>query len=208
MASNPVEIHGCLVASLILVAATIVPVTAGAGSESGSQAAAPSAEAGSSYPTLPRREGLPPKVTLDIPHRQIDVDPVPEVNEELFRRAFALPGVENRPTILSVPGVRGLWLHNKISLVNPEIIRRGREFAHIHADGSLHIALPADRARQAVRAGWALPHPMSNQEGWEGFVLLYTPQSMEELDSTFQLIVDAYNYITGWNVRAQDFGTK
>ncbi len=208
MASNPLEIHGCLVARLILVAVTIVPVTASAGSESGSQAVAPSAEADSSYPILPRREGRPPKVTLNIPHRQIDVKPVPEVNEELFRRAFALPGVENRPTILSVPGVRGLWLHNKISLVHPEIIRRGREFAHIHTDGSLHIALPAERAREAVRAGWALPHPMSNQEGWEGFVLLYTPQSMEELESTFQIIVDAYNYITGWTVRAQDFGKK
>jgi hypothetical protein len=208
MASNPLEIHGCLIVSLILTALTIVPVTASAASESESQAELPSTAAGSSYPILPRREGLPPKVTLNIPNRQIDVNPVPEVNEELFRRAFALPGVENRPTILSVPGVRGLWLNNKISLVHPEIIRRGREFAHIHADGSLHIALPVERAREAVRAGWALPHPMSNQEGWEGFVLLYTPQSMEQLDSTFQIIVDAYNYITGWNVRAQDFGKK
>ena len=166
MASNPPEIHGCLVVSLILTALTIVPVTASMATESESQAEPPSAAAGSSYPILPRREGLPPKVTLNIPNRQIDVNPVPEVNEELFRRAFALPGVENRPTILSVPGVRGLWLNNKISLVHPEIIRRGREFAHIHADGSLHIALPVERAREAVRAGWALPHPMSNQEGW------------------------------------------
>ncbi len=31
---------------------------------------------------------------------------------------------------------------------------------------------------------------------------------MEKLDSTFQLIVDAYNYITGWSVRARDFGKK
>ncbi len=205
MASNPLGIHGGLAASLILVVLISAPATAGAANESGSQTASPPAEAGSSYPTLPRREGLPPKVTLDMPHRQVDVKLIPEVNEELFRRVFALPGVENRPTILSVPGVRGLWLNNKISLVNPEIIRRGREFAHIHADGSLHIALPAERAREAVRAGWAIPHPMSNQEGWEGFVLLYTPQSMEELNSIFQLIVDAYNYITGWTVRAEDF---
>ena len=208
MASNPFATHGSLVAGLILVAVTTVPITSAAGSESGSQAAALDSETASAYPILPRREGLPPKVTLNIPNRQIDVETVPEVNKKLFRRAFALPGVENRPTILSVPGVRGLWLNDKISLVHPEIIRRGREFAHIHVDGSLHIALPAERAREAVRARWAFPHPMSNQEGWEGFVLLYTPQSMEELDWTFQLIVDAYNYITGWTVRAQDFRQK
>ena len=208
MQLNPFGTHGSFVVSLILLVVTTVPVVSSTGSASGSQASAASSETGSGYSILPKREGIPPKVTLDIPHRQIDVKPVPEVNEELFRRAFALPGVENRPTILSVPGVRGLWLNNRISLVHPEIIRRGREFAHIHKDGSLHIALPADRARQAVRAGWALPHPMSNQEGWEGFVLLYTPQSMEELDSTFQLIVDAYNYITGWTIRAQDLSQK
>ena len=208
MASNLFGTHRSRVVGRILMAVTTIPVTSSTESASGSQAAAPSLETGSAYPILPRREGLPPKVTLNIPNRQIDMKPVPEVNKELFRRAFALPGVENRPTILSVPGVRGLWLNDRISLVHPEIIRRGREFAHIHADGSLHIALPADRAREAVRAHWAFPHPMSNQEGWEGFVLLYTPQSMEELDSTFQLIVDAYNYITGWTIRAQDFGKE
>ena len=208
MASNLFGIHGSLVAGLILVTVTAAPVTSSASSGSGSQASAPSSETGPSYPILPMRKGLPPKVTLDIPNRQIDVKPVPEVNEELFRRAFALPGVENRATILAVPDVRGLWLNDRISLIHPEIIRRGREFAHIHVDGSLHIALPTERAREALRARWAFPHLMSNQEGWEGFVLLYTPQSMEKLDSTFQLIVDAYNYITGWSVRAQDFGKK
>ncbi len=190
--------HSGLIAGIIL-AVGLAPSLAATGAGPAS---------GSPYPALPKRSGPAPRVTPNIPHQQIDIKPVPEVNEELFRRAFSLLGVENRPSILSLPGARGLWLSNRISLVHPEIIRRGREFAHIHEDGSLHISLPLQRAREAVRAGWAVPHPMSDQEGWEGFVLLYTPQSMEELDSTFQLIVDAYNYITGWAVRAKDYSKK
>ena len=48
------------------------------------------------HPTLPQRSGPPPRTTGSVPHTQIDVDPVPEVHDELFRRTFALPDVENR----------------------------------------------------------------------------------------------------------------
>jgi len=35
--------------------------------------------------------------------------------------------------------------------------------------------------------------------------MLYTPQSMEELDVTFQLIVDGYNFVTGQKIKAIDY---
>ena len=54
-----------------------------------------------SYPALPQRSGPPPQTTGSVPHTQIDVDPVPEILNELLRRTFALPDVENRPTIVS-----------------------------------------------------------------------------------------------------------
>jgi phospholipase/carboxylesterase len=38
--------------------------------------------------------------------------------------------------------------------------------------------------------------------------MLYTPQSMDELEVTFQLIVDGYNYVTGKNVAAKDYARK
>ena len=34
--------------------------------------------------------------------------------------------------------------------------------------------------------------------------MLYTPQSMVELDVIFQLIVDSYNFVTGQNIQAAD----
>ncbi len=87
---------------------------------------------------LPERSGPRTQTSGTVPHVQIGVEPVTAVNDELFRRAFTLPGVENRPTIVSLPGTRGMWLSDDIALAHPEAIVSGREFAHIHPDGSLH----------------------------------------------------------------------
>ena len=99
---------------------------------------------------LPVRDGPRPFTTAGVPHIQVDVDPVPEVDETLRARAFALPGVENRPTVVSLPGGRGLWLVEEVTLAQPELILRGREFSHFHTDGSLHVPLPVGRACEAV----------------------------------------------------------
>lgn len=105
-----------------------------------------------------------------------------------------------------MPGAKGLWLLEDIPLARPDVIVRGREFAHIHPNGSLHAPLPPKRAQQAVNAGWADWHPYASKfKRWEGFVMLYTPRSMEELEVIFQLIVDSYNHVTGKNVLAKDY---
>jgi len=147
--------------------------------------------------TLPSRKGPRPETHKGMPHAQVEVRPVPEIHAELFRRAFALPGVQERPTIISVPGARALWLLDDIPLAHPEAIVAGREFAHIHPDGSLHVSLPPARAQEAIDAGWAEPHPLAAQLGRPELVMLYTPRDPHELDVTFQLIVDSYDYVTG-----------
>ena len=155
---------------------------------------------------LPERAGPRTQTSGTVPHVQIDVEPVEAVNDELFRRAFALPGVEDRPTIVSLPGARGMWLEDDIALANPQAIVAGREFAHIHPDGSLHAPLPYERALEIAEKGWGERHPWADErEGWDGLVMLFTPQSMEELDITFQLIVESYNFVTGQTVQASDF---
>lgn len=153
---------------------------------------------------VPARNGPRPPTHKGMPHAQIGVTPFPEVNAELFRRAFALPDVTNRPTIISVPGARALWLDESVPLAHPEAIAAGREFAHIHPDGSLHASLSPERAREAIEAGWAELHPMAQYMGNQGMVMLYTPRTMQELDVIFQLIVDSYAYVTGRDVNAAD----
>ena len=169
-------------------------------------ASEPASEFESAFAPLPRRAGPRTQTSGTVPHVQIGVEFVPEVNDELHRRAFALPDVENRPTIVSLPGAEGMWISDGVSIAYPEVIVNGREFAHIHPDGSLHAPLPYERALEAVEKGWAERHPWADQRnGWDGFVMLFTPQSMDELDVTFQLIVESYNHVTGRAVRASDF---
>ncbi len=154
--------------------------------------------------TIPTRSGPRPLTNKNMPHSQIGVQPIPDVNAELFRRAFALPNVTNRPTVISVPGARALWLDESLLLAHPLPSFAGREFAHIHPDGSLQAGLSPERAREAIEAGWAEPHPMALAMGNEGMVMLYTPRTMQELDVIFQLIVDSYNFVTGRAVNATE----
>ncbi len=149
------------------------------------------------FPALPERQSPRPQTTGSVPHQQIGVEPVPEVNEELFRRAFMLPGVENRPSTFSLPGARGLWINDSVSIVRQDQIVSGREFAHIHPDGSLHASLPLDRAQAAVDAGWAEEQPIAESLGVPGLVMLYTPQTLDELETILPLIVVSYKFVTG-----------
>ena len=101
---------------------------------------------------LPKRSGSRPRTTPTNPHTQLEQNPQFEVVEELARRVFALPGVEERPSAISVPGARALWLQEEHAAGPQEAFMIGREFAHIHPmpDGSLHAALPPDVAQEAI----------------------------------------------------------
>ena len=155
--------------------------------------------------SLPIRTHPRPPTNKNMPHSQIGIKPVSEVNAELFRRAYSLPNVTNRPSVISVPGARALWLDEDIALDHPEVVARGREFAHIHPDGSLHASLLPQRAQEAIEAGWAEPHPLAQMIGDGGMVMLYTPLDMDELEVIFQLVVDSYNYVTGHMEKASDY---
>ena len=160
------------------------------------------------YQPLPKRQGPRPATTGSVPHQQIDVSADLEVNAELFRRAFELPGVENRPSAFSLPGARGMWIGEEVQITRPDQIVSGREFAHIHPDGSLHASLPLERALEAVEAGWAERQPIAKDLGVPGLVMIYTPQSLDELESVLQLVVDSYNFVTGQSLETSEIGSS
>jgi phospholipase/carboxylesterase len=147
---------------------------------------------------LPQRLGARPTTTGAVPHQQIGVEPVPDINASLHRWIASLPDVEMQNSIASLPGATGIWLKEGTAIAQPQVILAGREFSHIHTDGSLHTPLPFARAMEAVEMGWAEPHPWAEQRaGWEGLVMLYTPQSEADLEIVFQLVVESYNFVTG-----------
>ena len=63
------------------------------------------------HPSLSTRRGERPRTTPRNPHTQLDQQPFDvALVEELARRLFALPGVVERPSGISVPGARALTL--------------------------------------------------------------------------------------------------
>ena len=168
------------------------------------ETATPSAPADAGV-ALPDRPGARRETTGTVPHVQIDAAPVPAVDAELRRRAFQLPGVENRESDRSLPGARGLALSNRAGLARPDVIAGSNEFAHIHPDGSLHVWLPVERAIEVDQTKWGELHPWVSRNGfWDGVVMIYTPETPEELDITILILVDAYNFVTGAALAPED----
>ena len=147
---------------------------------------------------LPQRQTPTPRTTDSVPHVQIGVAPVPALSAELLDSVSKLPGVKIGPTQVSLPGATGFQIEKDMPLARPEVIAGGREFAHLHPDGSLHASLPPELAQEAVKAGWAVSHPWSSRrDGWEGFVMIFTPTSDQELAVVVDLVAASYQFVTG-----------
>jgi hypothetical protein len=65
--------------------------------------------------------------------------------QEVARRVFALPDVKERPSAISVPGARALWLQDDVPTGPQEAFMTGREFVHIHPMGTVYPALGNER---------------------------------------------------------------
>ena len=116
----------------------------------------------------------------------------------MIQRVSEFPGVVLGPTRVSLPGAVGFQLQDDVPLAHPEVIVGGREFAHLHPDGSLHASLTPEAARAAIEAGWAIAHPWANErDGWEGFVMIYTPINSDELQVVIDLVESSYTFVTG-----------
>ena len=142
--------------------------------------------------SLPPRVGARPRTTPTNPHTQLDQQPTESRwIEELARRVFALPGVVEMPSRISVPGARALVLAAGEAVGPPEAFLIDREFAHLHPapDHSLHAMLPLETVSEAVAAGWAEPHPVALRGLIpSNAVMLYSPRDEAELDVIERLV--------------------
>jgi hypothetical protein len=119
------------------------------------------------------------------------------VRTRLADIVFALPGVTEHESLISVPGARALHLDPAVAPGPPEAFLIGREFAHLHpgADQSLHAMLPPELAEEAVAQGWAEQHPAARRALIPaGAVMLYAPRDEEELAVVASLVHASYAF--------------
>lgn len=149
-------------------------------------------------PHVPARSGPPPRTSRPTrgrarPHSQLSQNAPPDLQEELFARARALPGVTVGASHVSVPGARAFHLERSVAGGPPEAFQAGTEFAHIHPahDGSLHLTLPPPLYEEVLEKGWGEPHPIS------GTMMLFGPRDEAELEVVWQILQASYRFATG-----------
>jgi hypothetical protein len=140
---------------------------------------------------LSRRPSSRPTTTPTNPHTQLDQQPTGSEQRDLLAAAvFALPGVVERPSAISVPGARALWLAEGAD-GPPEAFMVGNEFAHLHPDPdqSLHMMLPPTLAVDAIEAGWAEQHPVARRGLIPAnAVMVYAPRDDSEREVVEELV--------------------
>ncbi|WP_100501971.1 luciferase domain-containing protein [Geodermatophilus chilensis] len=149
---------------------------------------------------LPARAGARPAVSSGIPQEQrSDTAPV-ELQEAVFARIAALPGVRTRQSAISVPGARGFQLAPpRLGPVDAFIVPSAGEFAHVHPghDGSLHVALPMALAADVVAKGWGVAHPLAGVRLTPGMVMLFGPRDAAELETVVGVVTTSHAWAAG-----------
>jgi hypothetical protein len=150
---------------------------------------------------LPRRRGGRPQTTSQFPHSQLDQQPDDAaLLADLADRALGLDGVLERPSIISVPGARGLFLTEGRSAGPKVAFIRGREFAHFHPgpDWSLHLVLPDSTAELAIERGWAELHLIARTSALPGsVVMVYAPRDAGEAEAVWTLLQVSHAFASG-----------
>ncbi len=137
-----------------------------------------------------KRPGPRPRTTPTNPHTQLDQTAPPDLQEQVFALAQALPGVETGPSAISVPGARAFCLPGCAN-AKREAFMIEHEFAHIHPprDGSLHMVLPPEILDAVIGNGWAELHPLAGKHGLPGnIVMVYGPRDADELTVVGDLV--------------------
>ncbi len=147
---------------------------------------------------LPKRTGSRPTTTSEIPHSQLDQQPVDSRHvDAILAEAMTWPAVLGGPSSVSVEGARALSLDASTACGPKEAFMVGREFCHVHAQGdfSLHAALPLPLAEAAEREGWAEPHFFVRiGRAPATIVMLYAPRDLAEQDVVLGLVRSSYEF--------------
>lgn len=148
--------------------------------------------------TLPAREGVRPRTGDALPHLQLSDKSPDSIRESLKTWVLAeLPDVYEDDTRISVRTTRAWMLGEGVPVVHDDAFMPpagGREFAHVHLDGSMHLCVSESAIQEIVTKAWGEPHPLKDQGVNE--VLFYAPRNEAELEFARLAVREAYYHAT------------
>lgn len=133
---------------------------------------------------LPYRYGTRPAVAGAGCEQLTQNSPI-ELLDRLVAKAWTLPGVVIRDSLMCVPGTRAWHLVPALARGTVSAFLIGTEFGHVHPpyDGSLHFSLPDEETRELVRKRWA-----AYPGGGRSDVLIYGPRNETEAAVAWSVI--------------------
>lgn len=151
--------------------------------------------------SLSQRRGERPQTHKAMPHQQLSQNALPHLQQALFERARALPGVRVGPSQISVPGARAFFVDPAMAKLQPDASMVGLEFAHLHPeyDGSLHLMVPRETAQAIVKKAWGEPRPMAElMGGGSGTpIMVYGPRDEGELEVVWSILQASHAFAYG-----------
>ncbi|WP_454197328.1 luciferase domain-containing protein [Nocardia sp. Marseille-Q1738] len=174
-------------------------------------------------PSLPYRFGARPETGPAVPHVQLSQLSPPALREQLRDWLTALPGTVTGPSEISDPAKMRRWMaatfpdkpiphdipdenalaifldgarpQHGVVLMPPSLTT---EVAHIHPDGSLHLAMSLPDQEELLAKGWGERHPLYSAK--VNVVMLFGPRDADELRVAQVVVEAAYRYAVGEDI--------
>ena len=148
---------------------------------------------------LPMRQGNAPEVGLTPPQLQYSDKSPREIYQTFHDWMFnTFPKVRKEPTRISVKSSIAMWLDENENVGHIDAFMPpsgGREFTHLHLDGSIHTVLSSEIEDEIIAKHWGVRHMYYNQGVKE--VLVYAPRNEDELKTLKSIVTKSYEYATG-----------
>lgn len=143
-----------------------------------------------------QRRGSRPETSSEGPHRQLNQLAPPEIWGRLVWEVFALPGVVEGHSKVSLATSRAVYLIDVIDELSPQTsLAPGRRLEPVHLHGvddtSIHLCLPAARGRQLNELGWAEPHQF---EDFGTEFMIYGPRDQDEVLAVLSIIKESLEF--------------
>lgn len=148
---------------------------------------------------IPVRKGLQPETGSTLPHQQLTQLTPPDLRARMrgwMDTHFA--NVKTGPSLVSdhvtwAMHLNGVPLASRARILAP--LPGATEFAHMHVDGSWHLALPAEDRWEVLVKGWGAIHPVA--KFGINAIMFFAPRSEEEVRYLMEAVTTSYRYAIG-----------
>jgi hypothetical protein len=148
---------------------------------------------------ISEREGEAPQVGQVPPQLQFSDKSPRDIYQKFHNWMFStFPKVREESTKISVQSSVAMWLDENENVGHIDAFMPpsgGREFTHLHLDGSIHTVVDTEIEDEIINKNWGVRHMYYNRGVKE--VLVYAPRNMEELEILKSIVVKSYEYATG-----------